>query len=160
MTTAIFPGSFDPLTLGHVDIIERACKCFDNVIVAVGVNPSKKTWFSPDERVDMIKSTLPGIEVVQFTGLLVDLVEELSADLVVKGVRGEADFAAEVVQAAVNMDLSDLQTVFMPTRSELAHISSTVVKELTQFEVDPSGYLPEKSAEYLRRRGKSDARKI
>ena len=157
MTTAIIPGSFDPLTLGHVDIIERVVGCFDRVIVAVGVNPNKETWFTADERVDMIESALPGIEVVQFTGLLVDVAEELSVDLVVKGVRGGSDFEAEMIQAAVNIDLTDLQTVFLPASGEFAHISSSVVKELTRFEVDPSGYLPEKSAEYLRRRGESDA---
>lgn len=142
MVTAIFPGSFDPLTKGHLDIISRAKSCFDRLIVAVGYNSSKKAWFSPLERIQMIEEATPGIEVVSFEGLLVDCAAKHGATVIVKGVRDATDLAYETTQAITNRQMSGIETLYLPTSPHTQHISSSLVRELHRWGADLGDYVP------------------
>src|SRR6188768_2005990 len=120
MTTAIYPGSFDPITFGHLDVMERAAKLFDKLIVAVAHNDEKKPLFSADERMRLIRESInsrPNIEVVSFGGLLVDFAQKSGATAVVRGLRAVTDFEYEFQMALMNKTLSpDLETVFLTSR--------------------------------------------
>ena len=145
-TTVICPGSFDPVTLGHVDIIKRASKMFDKVIVAVLVNMSKAPSFSTQERIEFLEQALgdiPNVEIVGFSGLLADYAKERGAKAVVKGLRAMSDFEYEFQMALTNKKLNpDLDTVFLTSDSQYMYLSSSTVKELGNYGVDLSDFLP------------------
>ncbi|MDX1468166.1 MAG: pantetheine-phosphate adenylyltransferase [Acidimicrobiia bacterium] len=144
MTTAICPGSFDPPTNGHVDVIERVVARFDRVVVAVIDNPAKKSLFSQAERSEMLREIHgDSIEVTTFTGLLVDHVEEIGADVVVKGLRTIDDYEYENQMAQMNRHLSGMETLFMPTKPEFSFISSSLVKEVARLGGSMAGLVPE-----------------
>ncbi len=131
---AIYPGSFDPFTFGHLDIIERGSKVFDKMIVAVAHNVSKKTTFSIEERVEIIEEIFKDkekIEVDRFKGLLVDYAKSMGTNIVLRGMRSVSDFEYEMQMAHANKSLnSELETVFMVTSSKYSHISSSLIREI------------------------------
>ncbi len=135
MTTALCPGSFDPPTLGHVDVIHRAVGVFDDVLVGVIRNPSKTPLFTAEERVDMLSELFaetPGVRVEHFTGLLVDFALERGVDVIVKGLRAASDFEYELQMAQMNTHLSGIDTWFIPTSPEFGYLSSSLIKEVAQ----------------------------
>ncbi len=144
---AIYPGSFDPLTNGHIDIIERALEIFDNVIIAVLNNPSKKALFTIDERVKMIKQSFNGknsIQVDYFGGLLVDYAKMKDAVAIIRGMRAISDFESEFQMALMNRKLNkDVQSVFLMTGFRWIFTSSSIIKEAAQFGGDISDMVPE-----------------
>ncbi len=144
MTTALCPGSFDPPTNGHVDVINRVVSAFDRVVVSVIDNPSKSSLFSVDERVGMINQIHGGdVEVTVFSGLLVDHAREVGADVVVKGLRTVDDYEYENQMAQMNRHLTGMETVFMPTHPEYGFISSSLVKEVARLGGSMSGLVPD-----------------
>ncbi len=144
MTTALCPGSFDPPTNGHVDVIERAIATFDRVVVSVIDNPVKKSAFSAQERVALIRELFgDSVDVTSFDGLLVDHVREQAADVVVKGLRTVDDYEYETRMALMNRHLSGMETVFIPTNPALAFISSSLVKEVARLGGAMSGLVPD-----------------
>lgn len=144
MATALCPGSFDPPTNGHVDVIRRVVTAFDEVIVSVIDNPSKTALFSADERMEML-AAIHGetIRVVSFSGLLVDHVREMGADIVIKGLRTVDDYEYENQMAQMNRHLTEMETVFMPTAPEYGFISSSLVKEVARLGGSMSGLVPD-----------------
>ena len=147
MITAVCPGSFDPVTLGHVDIITRAASIFDKVYVAVLVNPKKSPLFEAQERVEMIKTVTPhlkNIEVESFGGLLTDYVKMKDSHVIVKGLRAVSDYEYEFQMALANRRLSpDIETVFLTTSAENMFLSSSVVKQIAGFGGDITGFVPD-----------------
>ncbi len=144
MTTALCPGSFDPPTSGHIDVIDRAVATYDRVVVSVIDNPSKSPMFSTQERVEMFREIYGDrIEVASFTGLLVDHVREMGADVVIKGLRTADDFEYETQMAQMNRHLSGMETVFVPTRPDLRFVSSSLVKEVAKLGGSVSGLVPD-----------------
>ncbi len=147
MKTAICPGSFDPVTLGHMDIITRASKIFDKVIVAVLINPDKNPVFSVEERISLLNRVLKGfdnIEVLSFDGLLADYAKHKGATVIVRGLREVSDFEYEFQMSLINRKLNpDLDTVFLTTSLENMYLSSSVVKDIARFNGDISGFVPE-----------------
>ncbi len=143
--TAIYPGTFDPLTNGHSDLIERAAKMFDRVIVAVAHNPNKKPFFSLDERVALVSevvSELDNVEVIGFSGLLADLAKTHKANVLIRGIRAVSDFEYEFQLANMNRRLNrDLESVFLTPAEENSFISSTLVKEVAIHGGDVSGFV-------------------
>ena len=143
---AVVPGSFDPVTLGHIDIIRRAAALFDRVIVLVVINPVKTTSFTPEERVELIrKSTadIPGVEVDLYKGLLVDYVRSRGAVAIVKGLRAMSDFEYEFQMALINKKmLPYAETVFLTTGQNNLYLSSSLVKNVAMFGGDISGLVP------------------
>ena len=143
MRVAIYPGSFDPITNGHLDIIQRGCNIFDKVIVAVLINIDKKGLFTIGERVELIKKAtahLENVEVVSFNGLLVDLAKEYNARVILKGL---SDFEYELQMALMNSKLDpDIETLFMMTSIEYSYLSSSSVKQVGKFGGDISGLVP------------------
>lgn len=137
MRRAVFPGSFDPVTKGHLDIIKRASKVFDEVIVAVLINPDKKGLFHIEERVELIEKITKNIEnvhVESFHGLLVDYMKVIDAKIVIKGLRAVADFEYELQMALMNKKLdSTIETMFMMTSSEYSYLSSSSIKQILRF---------------------------
>ncbi len=146
MRTSVYPGSFDPITNGHLDIIRRASKIYDRVIVGVLNNSNKKPLFSAAERMEMIRSVTGGLDNVEvdcFEGLLVDFVKEKGAEVIVKGLRTVADFEYEFQMALLNKALNpEYETVFLMTDSKYSYISSSMVKELAGFNGDLTGLVP------------------
>ena len=133
MTVALCAGSFDPPTNGHLDLIRRSAGMFDEVVVGVVANPSKTPRLSADRRMTLLSellADLSNVSVQTFSGLVVDLASGLGVEVIVKGVRGVADYDAEVQMAHMNRHLSGVNTVFLPTTPEVAHISSSLVKEI------------------------------
>ncbi|HLS26742.1 MAG TPA: pantetheine-phosphate adenylyltransferase [Beutenbergiaceae bacterium] len=133
---AVCPGSFDPVTNGHLDVVRRAASLFDEVIVAVGINASKSALLEADERVRLFEQAvehMPNVRVERMDGLLVDLCREHGADLIVKGLRGGADFDDEQPMAAMNRHLSGVETLFLITDAAVSHISSSLVKDVAQY---------------------------
>ncbi len=143
---AICPGSFDPVTLGHMDIIRRASKMFDKVIVAVLVNPSKQPSFSIRERIDLLREAtqdIKGIEIVSFDGLLATYAKEKKAVAIVKGLRAVSDFEYEFQMALTNKKLNpELETIFLTTNSQYMYLSSSMVKQVASFGGDISDFVP------------------
>ncbi|GAC1582521.1 MAG: pantetheine-phosphate adenylyltransferase [Candidatus Elarobacter sp.] len=144
--SAIYPGSFDPMTRGHLDVIERAAQIFDRVLVAVVVNPQKREpLFSLDEREAMIRdavSHLANVEVDHFRGLLADFVRHRDASVIVKGLRVVSDFESEMSTALMNRSLSNVDTVFLPSDPKWSFVSSTLVKEVYNLGADVTEYVP------------------
>lgn len=145
--TVICPGSFDPVTLGHLDVITRASKLFDRVIVGVLVNSSKKPIFSIDERIELLKEVtehLNNVEIVGFNGLLAQYCEEHGVDAIVKGLRAVTDFEYEFQMALTNKKLNpEFETLFLPTSIEHMFLSSSMVKQIAGFGGDISHFVPE-----------------
>lgn len=147
MTIAVCPGSFDPVTLGHIDIIERAAELFDKVIVVVMSNNTKNAMFSVDERVQLIERCITGenIEVDTYNGLLVDYAKQKDAVAIVKGLRAVSDFDYEFQQALTNKSLlPKIETVFLTARGENMFLSSSMVKEVCRLGGDISNFVPKK----------------
>ncbi len=146
MRTAIYPGSFDPLTNGHLDIIKRSAKIFDEVVVAVSVNSKKNPLFTLEERVAMISevvSELPNVRADVVDGLLVDYVAKFENGVIVKGLRALSDFEYEFQMALLNRDISDkIETMFLMTNVKYAFLSSSIVKEIDYYGVDIEKYAP------------------
>jgi len=163
---AIYPGSFDPVTNGHLDIIERAAKVFGKVIVAVTPNPLKATLFTVEERLEMLReitSKWPNVEVDSFTGLLVKYAKSRGADVIVKGLRAVSDFEFEFEMALMNRRLEpSIETVFMMTGAEYSYLSSSIVKEVVSLGGSAEGLVPEavigRIIEKLRGKGHGIAR--
>lgn len=149
--TAVYPGSFDPITVGHLDVIERAAKLFDRVVVAVMHNPAKTGSFPVEARLALIaKATahLPNVTLDAWDGLLAEYVRRTGAACVVRGLRGAADFESESIMAQVNRQLlPGLETVFLTARPEHACVSSSVVREAASFGADISSFVPAAIAE-------------
>jgi pantetheine-phosphate adenylyltransferase len=148
---ACCPGSYDPVTNGHLDIISRAVTCFDRVIIAVLVNPAKQPMFTTEERLTMLKevtaglSALPGagkIEVDEFSGLLVDYAETRGVTAIVKGLRAVSDFDYELQMAQMNYRLKGVETLFMSTNPDYSFLSSSLIKDVARLGGDVSGLVP------------------
>lgn len=146
MRRAVCPGSFDPVTNGHIDIVSRASFLFDEVVVAVGVNKSKSRLFSAEERIDMLSEVcrdFPNVKVDGFTGLLTTFCQERGIHAIVKGLRAVSDFDYELQMAQMNSSLAaDIETVFVPTSPEYSFLASSLVKEVAMFGGDVSGLVP------------------
>ena len=146
MNAAIYPGSFDPMTLGHLDIIQRASKMFDELTVSVLDNKAKNALFSVEERVSILKEAvkdLPNVEVDSFNGLLVDYARRKNIHISVRGLRATTDFEYELQIAQTNHEIyADIETIFLTTRLEYAYLSSTIVKEVASYGGDISRFLP------------------
>jgi pantetheine-phosphate adenylyltransferase len=146
MRAAIYPGTFDPITNGHLDIIQRAAKIFDRVTVAVTTNPSKKPLFEVSERVQMIRQLTagyPAVDVDSFTGLLVDYVKSKGATAIVRGLRAVSDFEYEFQMALVNRKIAEtVETVFLMPNEKYTYLNSTIVKEVAAFGGDVSRFVP------------------
>jgi pantetheine-phosphate adenylyltransferase len=153
MKTAIYPGSFDPVTEGHLDVIRRASGIFGKLYVAVMVNVDKKTLFTWRERVEMLKkvtSEFENVEIVHHDGLLADFAEKLGAEVIVKGVRGIGDFDIEYQMAQINSKLNPkLDTIFFPTRSRYLFLSSTAVRSVASTGGDITGFVPEAIRQFV-----------
>jgi pantetheine-phosphate adenylyltransferase len=144
--TAVCPGTFDPVTNGHLDIIGRTGRAFDVVIVGVLENPSKQPLFEVADRVAMLEeacSDLPNVRVTSFSGLLVDFTKAQGAAVIVKGLRAVSDYEAEIQMAQMNHRLSGVETLFMPTSPNWSFLSSSLVKEVALFGGDVEGLVPD-----------------
>ena len=154
MVRAIYPGSFDPLTLGHLDIITRASKLFDEVIMAVVANPSKSPLLPVEMRKTLIAqtiSTLPGVTVDAFQGLTVTYAKQRNASVLIRGLRAISDFEAELGMAQTNKELfPELETIFLMSKAEYSFISSSIVKEVARLGGDVSHFVPKPVNEYLK----------
>ena len=145
MRRAVCPGSFDPVTNGHVDIVRRASRLFDEVIVAVGTNVSKNRLFSADERIAMMEracSDLSNVSVEGFAGLITTFCAERDVTAIVKGLRAASDFDYELQMAQMNSSLTGVETVFIPTSPDRGFVSSSLVKEVAGFGGDVSSFVP------------------
>ena len=146
MKLAVCPGSFDPITVGHLDLARRAAAIFDQVILCVMVNSEKHPMFSLEERLEMARAAaahLPNVEAAACGGLLADFAREHGACALVKGVRGSADFDWELQLAQINRDLCpELDTILLPARPEHRHVSSTMVREMLRYQQDLRPYIP------------------
>ena len=143
---AIFPGSFDPLTLGHVDIINRALPLFNEIVIAIGTNSSKKYMFSLEERISFIKKTYkdnPKITVTSYKGLTIDYCKEINVDFILRGLRNPADFEFEKAIAHTNRKLSKIETVFLLTSANTSYISSSIVRDILRHHGDVSTLVPQ-----------------
>jgi len=153
MTTALCPGSFDPPTNGHVDVIERALTAFDEVVVAVVDNPSKASLFSTQERVSLLETLFGGrAKIGSFSGMLVEYAVQVGADVVVKGLRTVDDYEYEMQMAQMNRHLSGMETVFMATKSDWSFISSSLVKEVAKLGGSITGLVPSAVEEAVQER--------
>ena len=155
MSRAVCPGSFDPVTSGHLDVIQRTARLFDEVIVAVGTNVAKNALFTPQERVDMLTEACSGwanVTVVLFDGLLVDFCAARGINAIVKGLRFASDFDYELQMAQMNHELSGVDTVFIPTAPQWSYVSSTLIREIAGLGGDVSAFLPAPIAERTLRR--------
>ena len=144
--TCLYPGSFDPVTVGHLDIIQRAAGLFDRVVVGVLVNPDKQGCFPVEKRVEMLKKAcagIPNVDVISWDGLLADLTRQRNIRAVVRGVRGSADLDSESAMAHINRRLNpDMDTLFFPASPEKAVVSASMVRQLASFHADISPYVP------------------
>ena len=146
MKRAIYPGSFDPLTLGHLDMIERSAKIVDELVIGVLNNSAKNSLFSLDERVGMIKAmteSMPNLTVASFDGLLVDYMKEINATIIVRGLRAVTDFEYELQIAQTNhVENPEVETIFLTTSLQYSYLSSTIVKEFASYGGDISKFVP------------------
>ena len=146
MKRAIYPGSFDPLTLGHLDMIKRSAKIVDELVIGVLNNSAKNSLFSLDERVSMIKEmteSMPNVTVASFDGLLVDYMKEINATIIVRGLRAVTDFEYELQIAQTNhVENPEVETIFLTTSLQYSYLSSTIVKEFASYGGDISKFVP------------------
>ena len=159
MKTAVYPGTFDPVTNGHVDIIERALKIFDKLFVVVADNPQKTATFTKDERVAMLKEALKkhssNIEVEHYDGLILNYVKGKKSNVVVRGLRAISDFEFEFSRALLNRELEkEIDTIFIMTKDDYAFLSSSIVKEIAMFSGPVKGFVPEIVEKKLREKFK------
>lgn len=160
MKIGVYAGSFDPITKGHQDIIERALKIVDRLIVVVMNNPKKTYWFDLEERKELIKKVFGGnnkIEIEEYAGLLVEFMEKTDANLIIKGVRDMKDFSEEMVYSFANKELSNgkVDTIFIPSSKDYTYVSSTFVKEVAFYNQDLDRYADKRIAEYILDRAKT-----
>lgn len=145
MKRVVCPGSFDPITFGHLDIIERASKMFDEVVIAVLVNVTKSSLFNVDERMEMIREVTKkysNVKVDSWSGLLVDYCEANKIPIIVKGLRAVTDFDYELQMSQINLQLKGVETLFMSTAPAHSFLSSSLVKEIASYDGDVSNYIP------------------
>lgn len=156
MVKAVYPGTFDPVTNGHLDTIERAARIFDEVVIAVTTNPAKASWFNIEERLTMLRqccSQFPNVRVEAFDGLLVNFVREQNANVIIKGLRAVSDFDYEFQMAAMNRKLApEIETMFLMTSLQFAYLSSSIVKEIALLGGCLDGLVPDDVAKQLRRK--------
>ena len=146
MKKAVFPGSFDPITLGHVDVIKRALPLFDELVIAIGINDTKKYRFSLNERLSFIKKTfehVPNLTVETYTGLTTEFCKEIKADFILRGLRNPADFEFEKAIAITNRRLTGIDTVFLLTSANTSFISSSIVRDLLRHNGDLTQFAPQ-----------------
>jgi pantetheine-phosphate adenylyltransferase len=149
---AVCPGSFDPVTNGHVDVITRAAALYDELVVAVLVNPGKAGLFTVEERMELLRdavSGLPSVTVDSFQGLLVDYCRSNDIPVIVKGLRAVSDFEYELQMAQMNRELAGIETLFVPTAPQVGHLSSSLVKQIATFGGDVSSLVPQAVHERL-----------
>lgn len=155
-TIAVAPGSFDPVTNGHLDIIERSTKIFDKVIVAVLINRNKTPLFNIEERVELLQESFrdyPNVEVDSFDGLLVNYVRSKNANVIVRGLRAVTDFEYEMQSTSINRKMDkDIETFFMMTNNQYSYLSSSIVKEVAKNQGDVNGLVPSHVEEALKQR--------
>jgi pantetheine-phosphate adenylyltransferase len=153
---AIYPGSFDPVTNGHLDVIERASRLFDRLIVAIAHNDQKQATFSPEERLELIRpavKNLANVEVTSFDGLLVDFVKKRGGTVVIRGLRAVSDFEFEFQMALINRKLyADLETLFLTPKEEFTYLSSRLVKEVARLGGDTQYFVPHHVSQALKHR--------
>lgn len=162
MSRAVFPGSFDPVTRGHMDLISRACKLFDELVIGVLINSGKSPLFSLEERVEQLKlltETMDNVTVASFDGLLVDFVDQIKADVIVRGLRTPQDFEYELPLAQANHKLNGrADTVFLATEPGYSYISSSAVKELLRYQGDISLFVPSQVEQRIKEKLMSEGR--
>ena len=155
MSTAVFPGSFDPVTKGHMDLIYRASKMFDALVLGVLINSSKQPLLTLEERVKLlgeVTNKMPNVRVEAFEGLLVDFVDKCDADAIVRGLRSSGDFEYELPLAQANYKLNGrADTIFLATSPQYSYVSSSAVKELMRYNADISDFVPMEALKYLNR---------
>ncbi len=153
-TLAIYAGSFDPVTLGHLDLVRRASKLFDRVVVAVGIHPTRKALFTVEERLELLRkstASIANLEIASFSGLLIQHCQEIGAQIVIRGLRHTMDFEYELQIAHANADMApDIETVFLPTSNKHAFITASLVREIASHGGDVSRYAPPPVCEALR----------
>ncbi|MDY6216854.1 pantetheine-phosphate adenylyltransferase [Actinobacillus porcinus] len=156
MTTVIYPGTFDPITNGHLDIIERSAKLFDNVIVAVAASPSKKPLFELEERVQLVEKScahLANVRVIGFSDLLANVVNKLEITAIIRGMRTTMDFEYELQLAHLNRTLTQgVESLFLPTTEQWSYLSSTIVREIFLHGGDVSQFVPQAVLEGLKKK--------
>jgi pantetheine-phosphate adenylyltransferase len=147
MRVAVFPGSFDPITVGHVDLVHRAIPLFDKIIVSVGINTQKKSLFSLEQRLSWLEKTFekyPSVEISSFEGLTVNYCKKINANFLLRGLRQSSDFDYEKTISQLNHIIGDnLETIFLISKPEYSHISSTIVREIIKGDGDVSKFVPE-----------------
>ena len=156
MTTAIYPGTFDPMTRGHEDLVRRACSLFDQLIVAVAISRSKSTWFDLQERMAIAQAVFAGeakVRIIPFEGLLVDVMRQECAKVVIRGVRSVTDFDYEVPMAGMNRRmLPGMETVFLLPADDLAHVSGSLVREIAKMGGPFEPFVPEEVVPWIKQR--------
>jgi pantetheine-phosphate adenylyltransferase len=156
--TAVYTGSFDPITLGHLNVIERASRLVDKLIVGIGINIEKQAWFTPDERVELVRRAtrqLPNVEVKQFSGLAVHFVRECGARVMLRGVRSLTDIEAEFTMTLANRKLDPgIETVFLMADDQFSHVSSSLLKQITPLAGDEelARFVPKELVPELRKK--------
>lgn len=150
---AVYPGTFDPITLGHIDIIERSCRVFDKVIVTLAINPKKTLLFRPEERKEMVEKAvehIPNASVVVFDGLIVDLATKSGASAIIRGLRAISDFEFEFQMALMNRTLAEkIDTVFFMPHEKYTYLSSSIIKNVASFEGNINKFVPDFVAEKI-----------
>lgn len=146
MKRAIFPGTFDPFTIGHYSVVRRALTFMDEIIIGIGINENKRTWFSTEKRIEMISELYrnePRVRVEAYSDLTIDLAKRMEANFIVRGIRTVKDFEYEETIADINRQLAGIETILLFTEPELTSVSSSVVRELLSFGKDVSRFLPD-----------------
>jgi pantetheine-phosphate adenylyltransferase len=154
MKVAVFPGSFDPITLGHIDLVNRSLPLFDKIVIAIGENSQKRTLFTLEQRMDWINEVFiddPKVEVSHFTGLTVNFCKSINSNFLLRGLRNASDFDYEKTISQLNHIIGDnLETVFLISKPEFSHISSTIVREIIKGKGDVSQFVPTKISDQLK----------
>jgi pantetheine-phosphate adenylyltransferase len=162
MATALYPGTFDPITNGHIDIVARAARIFTKVIAVIADNPAKTTLFSPEERLDMAKNALAhvkNVEVIRYSGLIVNCMKECSATVIIRGLRALSDFEYEFQMAFTNRNMNDrAETVFLTPSVEFIYLNSTLVKQIAKHGGDIGAFVPPYVAQKVVEKTKKTAR--
>ena len=146
MRKALFPGSFDPFTVGHAALVERGLELVDEIVISIGVNSDKKSWFTLDERLSMLRdlySDNPAVSVESYDALTVDFAKEVGADFILRGVRSVIDFEYERMIADTNKKIGGIETIVLFANPELSHVSSTHIRELLRYNYDVTPFIPD-----------------